>query len=161
MSACKYTYEEIRRFIGVFSDEMLAELAKGPLPEEDGASRRESCRVCAVLETPDMQGPAFALIDWHDFVSKGLGLVRKVIDGDLGEVENALIEDVQGLIGSCSYARCCVIYGLAEAELEKRRRQNVEADEEFEEPLSPEEKRLDEEFEDADRRNDAEKVGDL
>jgi hypothetical protein len=159
VSVQKLTYEEVCRFVGYFNDEALDELAKGPLPD-DGDTKTDACRVCAVLVPFTSSGPASVLLEWHDFVSKGYRLLTDIISGDYEPgIEDALIEDVQTLVGDCSYARCSTIYGAATAELLRRRLAECE-DPEPPEP-DPDERRRDDEAEDAERRLDAEKVGDL
>ncbi|HXU00032.1 MAG TPA: hypothetical protein VN903_03525, partial [Polyangia bacterium] len=70
----------------------------------------------------------------------------------------ALIDDMQQLVGACSYARCCAIYAAADAELNHRRYVACEEPEDERDEL---EKQRDGEAEDAERRLDAEKAGDL
>lgn len=155
----RLTYEELCRYVSFFSGATLAELAKGPLPDDAGLNRADGCRVCAALEKMTHSGPANVLMEWHDFVSKSFQLLGDIIEGNHAEgIEEALIDDMQGLVGACSYARCCAIYGAASAELERRRRVAAEEPEDDRDAL---EKQRDGEAEDAERRLDAEKAGDL
>lgn len=165
----KLTYQQIRSAMETLSDRSLKALAKGPLPEVEG-SREETCRVCSVFEPLARAGTANQLVmemlDWHDFVSQGYGLIGQVLRGEFEQsIENSLVEEVQGLVGDLSYARCSIVYACAEAELERRRRSYVQdgldIDGEPPDDRTPEERRQDEEAEDAERRLDAEKVGDL
>lgn len=158
MSDSNLTYVEVKRFVGFFPDDTLAMLAMGPLPD-DGPTRADTCRVCAALDPLTASGPAGALLEWHDFVSKGFRLLGEIIAGDYGEeIEGALMEEITGLTGACSYARCCTIYGLAAAELNRRRLSECDDAPDERGAL---ERRQDGEAEDAERRLDAEKAGDL
>lgn len=158
----KLTYDEVTRFISFFSGKTLAALAKGPLPDEGGTTRAENCRVCAVLEPMTQSGPANVLMEWHDFVSKSFQLLSDIIHGENPEkVEQALIDDMMGLVGACSYARCCVIYAAASAELHRRRAREAIAAAEPPDERDAAEVDADGRAEDAERRLDAEKAGDL
>jgi hypothetical protein len=157
------SYEHVKKIVSSFSDSTLQKLALGPLPV---AEVEEGCRVCSVLEPMERHAGATVLMEWHDLVSKGFKVLGAILDGDHDEeAEDGLIDEATALIAELSYARCLVIYGFAEAELESRRLANVEdglsADGEPEDDRDPAERRRDEEAEDAERRLDAEKAGDL
>lgn len=160
----RLTYDQIRKAIMALSDRPLEELAKGPLPEEDDVS---TCRLCTVLEPLAERNMLYEqILEWHDMTGQGYSLLSEVLKGEFEQdVEQDFIDEVQRLVGEVSYARCCVVYGCAEAELESRRRGYIEEglDIHGEPPdeRTPEERREDEIAEDADRRLDAEKAGDL
>lgn len=158
----KLTYEEVVRFISFFSGKTLAALAKGPLPDEAGTARVDNCRVCAVLEPMTQSGPANVLMEWHDFVSKSFHLLSDIIHGENSEkIEEALIDDMMALVGAASYARCCVIYATANAELQRRRANNAIAAAEPPDERDALEVEADGRAEDAERRLDAKRAGDL
>lgn len=153
----RLTYAEVKKFVSFLPDAALAELVKGPLPDEPQGTRRESnCRVCAALEPLTASGPANVLLEWHDFVSKSFQLLGDIIEGNHDdEIEQGLIDDMQGLVGACSYARCCAIYATAAAELCGRQLSECEEPEDDRDEL---EKRRDGEAEDAERKLDEERA---
>lgn len=120
------SYGEVKRSVHALPDEAIAELTKGPLPDlkHGGYTGGEDCRVCQALKPLDDEGgPAAALLEWHDFVSKTFVMVRQIADSDLGEGdEDRLTDECLAMIGGLSYARCTTIYALAEAEAGVRRR---------------------------------------
>lgn len=120
-------FDEVKRFVAALPDAAIAELVKGPLPDlsvgDKGYGEEEDCRVCLALDALRADGgPADALLDWHDFVSKSFDMVRliaqskSVSDGR----ERQLTEECQAMIGGLSYARCTTIYALAELEFSQR-----------------------------------------
>jgi hypothetical protein len=156
-------FEQIKNIISSFSDGTLEKLAEGPLPT---SLTKEGCRACDVLEKLTHNAGAERLREWHDFVEKGYALLGAVCEGDYGDkLEEPLVDEVTTMMGMLSYSRCLIIYFAAIAELESRRRAYVEdgLDITGEPPDERDgrERREDEIAEDADRRLDAEKVGDL
>lgn len=159
----KLDFEQVKNIISSFSDGTLEKLAEGPLPDRP---MKECCRACDVLEKMTHNAGAERLREWHDFVEKGYSLLCTVVQGDYAqELEGKLVEEIGELMGTLSYSRCLIIYFAAAAELESRRRAYVEdgLDSTGEPPdeRDPQERRQDEEAEDAERRLDAEKVGDV
>lgn len=168
----RLTFEEIEGHIAKLADSTLERLAEGPLPadKDDG----HDCRVCMVLGqySHGIVPSAEALKTWHEFFDETpkLDAVTKGWRSHPGteeerhEVRSAAAE-WKTCSGAYSYARCCTIYFAARAELERRRRGYVEdglsPDGEPPDDRDARERREDEEADDADRRHDAEKVGDL
>lgn len=154
----RLTYSEVQKFVSFLPDTALAELAKGPLPDEpQGTCRASNCRVCAALDPFTSSGPANVLLEWHDLTTKSFKLLGDIIDRPYAapDIEEALLDDMQGLVGACSYARCCAIYAAASAELCRRRLSECEEPEDDRDEL---EKRRDGEAEDAERKLDEEKA---
>lgn len=114
--------EEVRRLIEFLSDATLHELAEGPLPDlepgDPGYVDAGDCRVCQALGPLTSSGPAKALLTWHDLVTESFDIVRGFTRA---EVDRPIVREVQEMIGALSYARCCTIYALADAELARRR----------------------------------------
>lgn len=156
-------FERVEEILASFSDSKLVALAKGPLPKDP---TDEQCRACYVLDRMPQNAGAEQLRQWHDFVEKGYSLLAAAAEGDYKEeIEDALMKEITALMETLSYSRCMVIYFGARAELERRRRGYVEEGLDImgEPPdeRDARERRDDELAEDADRRLDAEKVGDL
>lgn len=155
-------FQKIKDIVSSFSDGKLHQLAKGPLPSKE---TDEQCRACLTLERIPNAGAA-RLREWHDFVEKGYSMLIAVVEGEYGEkLEDELIAEITKLMETLSYSRCLVIYFAAVAELEARRRGYIEEGLDImgEPPddRDPQERRKDDEAEDAERRLDAEKVGDV
>ena len=119
------TYGEVKRSVAALPDEAIAELVKGPLPDlEASLTYGDDCQVCQALKLlAGDGGPADALLEWHDFISKSFDMVRLIAKAQPdGDDQRQLAEECQAMIGGLSYARCTTIYALAEAEAGVRRR---------------------------------------
>lgn len=150
MADDRLTYSDIRDLVAGLSSPLLEQLAEGPLPDkkEDGYD----CRVCMVLGgRAAVSPPAAELKRWHEFFEDTVALDRLLKDS---LIDKEAKEEWVRVAGELSYARNCIIYALAQAELLGR--QLPEPD-----TRDATECRKDEEAEDAERRLDAEKVGDL
>lgn len=167
----RLTFEEIEELVAKLGEHTIDQLAKGPLPADK--DDEHDCRVCVVLgRLVDVSEPAKALETWHGFFDETLALDAVTrgwrdhpgTEEERHQVRSALRE-WQEAAGTHSYARCCTIYFAARVELERRRRGYIEdgldPDGEPPDDRDPGERRADEEAEDAERRLDAEKAGDL
>lgn len=119
----------MREFVAMLGHDVLEELALGPLPDSNPGEkdyRGKDCRACQSLEwakgEEDHESDsvaARALLDWHDVVTRGCPIL-----GAAGPIQMEVDSDLEGeineVIGSFSYARCCVIYSMAESELRGR-----------------------------------------
>jgi len=152
MADDRLTYGDVRDLIAGLSSPLLEQLAEGPLPDkmEDGYD----CRICMVLGArAAVSPPAAELKRWHEFFEDTVALDRLLKD-PFGLFDKEAKEEWVRVAGELSYARNCTIYALAQAELLSR--QLLEPD-----TRDATERRKDEEAEDAERRLDAQKVGDL
>ena len=119
--AIDLTYDEVRRYLTFLPDEAIDELVKGPLPDlepgDAGYEDADDCRVCRALMPLTSSGPANALLEFHDFVARSLDLTRAAVkDGHNSPVVREMLE----IIGGLSYARCGLIYALADVEKWRR-----------------------------------------
>jgi hypothetical protein len=122
----RLTYTEVRTLVGDLGDTALAELAAGPIDvDHDGLL----CGVCSSLRhltredgtaSENQADAAKLLIAWHDNLKPGLDLERELGYGAAFGVSAAVDDQLHGLLGSISHARCCTIYALATLEMIER-----------------------------------------
>lgn len=149
------TYDEVKVILAKLPDDALRRLAQGPFPRHPSV---EKCRVCLTLQDYARLPGVEDLIDWHDYVSRHFAMIGSIAGGKFEhDIEDQLLDEVGGMVGELSFARCLVIYSHAEAELEKRERQRMEEPGE----ASERDAERDAVQEAAERRLDSEKAGDL
>ena len=159
MPATRLTFDEVRLLVAGLSTRALGQLMEGPLPDDKAAPN--DCRVCMVLGgLTQFSNAAAKLKEWHEFWDETEAideLSRAWRNAPEPHLARRALVEWRRIAGELSYARNATIYALAQVEL------LIRAADEPEEPddRDPGERRQDEEAEEAERRLDAEKVGDL
>lgn len=109
---------DVERLVGELGDDVLRDLAQGPLPGE-------LCRLCGVLKRVDWPA-AQELLGWHEFFDEtpAVDAVTKAWRSHSSEEDRHQVRRALGewkrVAGMLSYARCSIVYLAARLELAKR-----------------------------------------
>lgn len=114
----RLSYSQVATLVMKLPDQALAVLMRGPI------EIKGTCNVCHCLEDLADEGneEAKLLMSWHDDLGVSERFNEIVKAKVIGPNWDYVANEIEAILGSIMYARCCTIYALARVEFNDRGR---------------------------------------